>query len=131
MCLYTKQIARRANEDLTVYKTVCQKPGEDTWRGVFVRKQQFPFNELLENREKHDRISMNNGLKIIGEGYFHSFWSVSAAMRLKDLLEEWELTYSKLRVKVFKCIIPKGAYYYTDGAEVASRKIIVTGCEET
>lgn len=129
MCLYTSDKRRRAKEDIVVYKTVCANPWEDTWRGVFERTKQFPFNELLENREKHDRITTDYGMKIIGKGYFHCFWSVFAAMRLKNQ-EEYELGYSKLRVKVFKCIIPKGMYYYSNGSEVASRKIIVTGCEE-
>jgi hypothetical protein len=130
MCLYTSNKIRRAKEDIVVYKTVCANPWEDTWRGVFERTKQFPFNELLKNMEKHDRITTDYGMKIISKGYFHSYWDRSAAMRLKNL-QEYELAYSKLRVKVFKCIIPKGAYYYTDGTEVASRKIIVTGCEET
>lgn len=132
MCLYTSHKRRRAKEDIVVYKTVCANlwGGGDTWRGVFDRTKQFPFNELLENREKHDRITQPNGYKIIGKGYFHCYWDRSAAMRLKNL-EEYELAYLRLRVKVFKCIIPKGAYYYTNGTEVASRNIIVTGCKVT
>ena len=127
MCLYTLDKRRRAKEDIVVYKTVCANPWEDTWRGVINRTKQFPFNELLENKEKHARITRPDGSKIIDKGYFHCFWAVFAAMRLKNL-EEYEFAYSnsKLRVKVFKCIIPKGAYYYSNGIEVASRKIIVT-----
>ena len=122
MCLYTKQPARMAKEDLTVYKTVCQKPGEDTWRGVFQFHMQFQFNTTLVNREKHDRITLPDGAKMIDKGYFHVFIGKENAVRLKDLIEY----YHGFKVKAVRCIIPKGAYYYSNGTEAATRKIIVT-----
>lgn len=125
MCMYTYNPRQQAKEDMTVYKVICQKRFEDTWAGPYNFENNFPFNKPLKNKEEHNRITLKDGMKVIGKGYFHCFWSIDAARRLKNLVE-YDLMFSRLRVKAVKCIIPKGTTYYSQGSEIATKNIIVT-----
>ena len=124
--MYTYNPRQRAKENITVYKVICQKRFEyDTWAGPYNFENHFPFNKLIKNKEKHDRITLKDGMKVIGKGYFHCLWSWDSAIRLKNIVEH-ELRFSKLRVKAVKCIIPEGTSYYSQGSEIATKNIIVT-----
>lgn len=118
MCLITKDIKPLiATEDIVCYKVL---EGEGTnifskYKTPYVERPCFPFLLAALNFpfiafDEKVIIKRDYGY-LIGKGYIHTYSS-------KVSLD----THSS-RVKVFKCIIPKGTFYYRDEDSYASEKI--------
>lgn len=120
MCLITlKENCFKAIEDKVVYKVFSVIDGRlmSPYQCMV-----YELNHLYENKEDKEvcECGFNNSHVSINGGYYHSFIS---SKRAKDLVDCYRNT--KLNLKVYLGIIPKGTKYYIDFdiEEIASRAI--------
>lgn len=130
MCLVCKRSDRFvADKDMKVYKYVLVEDGGH-WTGIFrYNSLAFSFDETVrpgscEETEDTDEFlpyaddSTVGDLVVIGEGWFHSFISIS------ECLSRYGGAMGSQTV-LCVCTIPKGTVCYKDDKEIASKNIIV------
>lgn len=126
MCLITTNSIKTAENDITVYKTVFSNNDKMSWVGLYqYNDKEFPFDVLIENKEKKDITNKGHGkIVCVGAGFFHSTSSYSRAYNL-CLLNQNRFLAKFYPIRVCECVIPKGTEYYADENDYASKNIIV------
>lgn len=135
MCLYIdKEIhgsfykIKKAKKDIVCYKVLKERKGKLCTPYAFyevspqVVKGELPMIGERSNILKFFRRIFHSN--IIGEGYIHTFRLLIYAQS-----DARGMTSFMTKPVIFKCIIPKGTYYYQgDGGDYASEHIIFKEC---
>lgn len=124
MCIQVKTIfPKKAKTDIVCYK-ILNKDMTAPYTGF-----QYDFREYkangLSNLLKDIKNSIIRKLRF-KESPMYYFYGVGLIHTYKNpLLTNWTDNLKTLNKRVFKCIIPKGTYYYEsdDSYEYASRKL--------
>jgi len=128
MCLVTTQkLAKKAKEDIIVYKIVRKSDSEDIFLSLYAK---FPYEKntlyittlkfkkgyFFRNRKVH--------FKLITEG-FHAYKSKiqDVHISLKEYLHNQLFKY--FPYMLVECIIPEGANYYENNTEIVADQIII------
>lgn len=107
MCLATTQIKPYiADSDISCYKILV--PVSSSNYITPYRDFSFPLNTIItDSAEEH--IVEVFGMTMIESGYFHTFNSKERVLEEIEILRRKS---PKMKLKVFKAIIPKGSNYY-------------------
>lgn len=126
MCLYKKhRFPKISNRDIVVYKVLLIASFS---YNIFHRDYVTPFKYKLVDINKpqiaNDYLYTNFiesiFSKIIEEGFIHAYTEYNIALNLFNNMKQ-----NNQRPCLFKCIIPKGTYYYEGFCgEIACRKLI-------
>lgn len=122
MCFVIRTPKQKAERDIVVYKVVINHHDSETFTSMY---QDFKYTidkvytTKLSYSDKSGRICRPDIAEVINKG-FHSYISLITARK----------NYSIYSV-VTKCIIPKGAYYFTNTRthERVSNKIKMIGIQ--
>lgn len=117
MCLYKRGSRKRAKEDILCYKVLIYNIKESKYHSKFKKYEWEIGVEKEAGKTKPGCISKYGE---IGSGYFHSYkwaWAINSNGSTSEYKE-----------CIFRCIIPKGSYYYegihSDGIDgYASKKL--------
>ena len=99
MCLLKNSSKLKATKDIVCYK-VCRYIGGGIYSFYYDK-----FKWVLNKEYEADRATRTYTRNNVYDGYFHTYKSLSTA------LSSLEIDIDS-RIKIVKCIIPKGSYYY-------------------
>ena len=99
MCLYIESSRLKAREDIVCYKVCSVKNNR-----IYSKIQHFHYRKGVIYKADKSCLPHYNGY--VYDGYFHSYENFNIA--------HYILTNAipKKDLKIFKCIIPKGSYYF-------------------
>lgn len=130
MCLYTNQICpKKATRDIECYKIVDHDLNTGDILSPVIGAR-LVFNQILNARFEPSHLhntflpAKELDIGIICDGFFHSYRNFSDAAIIK---RNSILDFKNLERKIVRCIIPKGALYYTstDAEKYASTHLIL------
>lgn len=98
MCLLKQSTRLKATKDIVCYK-VCKYINGGIYSFYHNR-----FRWVLNKEYEADRATRTYTSANVYDGYFHTYNSLNTALKSFELINP--------RAKIFKCIIPKGTYYY-------------------
>ena len=99
MCLYKESSKLKARDDIVCYK-VCRV----TYNRIFSKNQHFCYK--MEKTYEANKSCLPHYEGYVSDGYFHSYSDLNIA--------HYVLTrdFPAKDLKIFKCVIPKGSYYF-------------------
>lgn len=117
MCLYKRGNRKRAQKDIIAYKILVYTKRDARYHSMF---KNYIWDIGVEQEAKKAKPGCISKYGEVGSGYFHSYKNVVFGLNSESTSE-----YKKC---IFKCIIPKGSYYYegihSDGLDgYASKKL--------
>ena len=102
MCLTSETIRSiKATSDIVCYKVLLKK--RNSLVSPFYQNFKWKFREIVEPRDKAGYRFISNHIQ---DGYLHTFSSIYGA---EDMVKDSSM---RDHLRIYKCIIPKGAYYY-------------------
>lgn len=141
MCLKLKEGNTRlivADKDIVCYKVLLMFP-DGTYVSMYQRAS-YELNKLMVDNvklDKHKSNSYNGFTQVVGAGCFHTFKNLEDAKKIMNETKNEGVYYTnKFTPIVVRCIIPKGARYYSGSfnflfcteeyESYASKKLMVT-----
>lgn len=120
MCFTVLKGSKRqqAKRNITVYK-VLEINKRDTTQGLWSPHNTFLWEKGKVNTSIIGKKEGGHPAQEINKG-FHSLQTIQDAKDYKAF--EWPFTFNK---KIFKFIIPKGAYYYKNDTQYVSSRLIL------
>jgi len=130
MCLYSKtDKAKRAIENIVCYKIVIKIDGDKCYKTPYFHAV---INDNIINGKEDFKASGKKNIKensldfCVEGGFVHTFDNLEKAFIIKSFLKKYHAAFgcSALEYSIFRCIIPKGTFYFEGyDSDYASRKI--------
>ena len=112
-----------ADEDIIVYKVLVQRDDECIYRSPYQNFQYRPLEDLIGYTYRSELSECTNWTKGC-VGTVKGLYSY-AKYELTTLLQYSVRVIGKQKPVVFRCVIPKGSRYYTDGKEYCSDMLTI------